>query len=325
MIMYVKNFWILIFLIPVSYLFVRNFKYGKHDLFLIGGEWRKHELYDVYLVKWFFSFFVFIFFILFIVLSIVGVSHNRREITKHPSAVDVVFTLDISRSMLCEDILPNRLQKSIDFSKEIVGQLTGNRYGIVIFKGNGVQVAPVTEDREAVLDRISSLSPDLFTSRGTNIGNGLRVSTTSFSNGNNRRRFIILFTDGENLIGKPENSLSVLKEQNIKIIVIGTGTREGKELKDSQGKPIVNANGNAVISKLNPSMLKYIASVTGGYYFDISDPGTLADVLKLLSSKGSRSEIQTVHVDSYLFFLSIALVFLLFSITIRIFPWKGVF
>jgi len=325
MIMYAQNLWILIFLIPVSYLFVRNFRYGKQDLFLIGGEWRKHELYDVYLVKWFFSFLVFIFFIVFIVLSIVGVSHSRREISKQPSSVDVVFTLDISRSMLCEDILPNRLQKSIDFSKEIVGQLTGNRYGIVIFKGSGVQVAPVTEDRDAVLDRISSLSPGLFTSRGTNIENGIKVSATSFSDGNDRKRFIILFTDGENLTGKPENSLSVLKEQNIKIIVIGTGSREGKELKDSQGKPIVTANGKAVISKLNSSMLKYIASVTGGYYFDISDPGTLADVLKLLSSNDSRSGIQTVQVDSYLFFLSIGLVFLLFSITIRIFPWKGVF
>ncbi len=325
MIFYPSNLWFLLLLVPVLYVFTRNFRKGKQDLFAIGGEWQKGKVYDVYLIKWFFSLLVFILFILFTVLSLAGFVSKRREITDMPPRGDILFVFDISRSMLCDDVPPDRLQWSLNFAKGIIGELPSERYGIVVFKGRGVQIAPVTEDTEAVLNRLVSISPSILTSRGTNIEAGIKTAAAAFPSGDDRRRFIILFSDGGELSGKIGRVVKILKERDINTIIIGTGTPAGKELIDGKGNPILDSDGKPVLSKLNVSVLKYFASETGGHYFDLTGKDVFSEVMGVLSSAFSHSRVETVRNDSYLLTLAFALVFLFLSIIIRIFPWKVVF
>jgi Ca-activated chloride channel family protein len=319
MIYYPENLWFLLLIIPVVYLFFKNFRLGKHDLFMIGGEWRKQQLHDVYLLRWFFSALVFILFMLFTVLALAGFVSRSRKITDLPSKGDIVFTFDISRSMLSDDIPPDRLKRSLLFAKNIIGELPAERYGIVVFKGRGVRIAPVTEDREAVLNRLVSLSPDILTSKGTNIEDGVKTAAASFPSGDDRRRFIILFTDGGALSGNLTDTIKILKEQNIDTIVIGAGTSEGKKL------PILDKEGKPVFSKLDVTALKYFAAETGGHYFGMADDSAFSAVMRVLSSEISPSRVEVVRNDSYLFPLALALLFLFLYIIIRIIPWKSVF
>ena len=325
MVLYPGNLWYLLLLVPVVYLFFKNFRKGKHDLLKIDGKWRKHQLNDVYLLKWFFSFLFFVLFILFTVLALTGFVKKRREIMDLPPKGDIVFVFDISRSMLCDDIPPGRLQKSLQFAKGIMGELPAVRYGIVVFKGSGVQLVPVTEDSEAVVTRLASISPDTLTSKGTDIEEGLKTAAASFPSGDDRRRYVLLFTDGGELSGNVRDVVKLFKEKNIDPVIIGTGTQEGKELKDSKGKTVVDKAGKAVIVKLDPSVLTYFAAETKGHYFDIAKPGSFGRVMNVLSSEISHSRITIVQDDAYLFSLVFALVFLFLHISIRIFPWKGVF
>ncbi len=316
---YPDNLWFLLLIIPVSYLFFKNFRTGKHDLFQTGGKWGKQQLHDVYLLRWFFSSLVFILFMLLTVFALAGFVSKSRKITDLPPKGDIVFTFDISRSMLSDDIPPGRLKRSLLFAKSIMGELPAERYGIVVFKGRGVRIAPVTEDSEAVLNRIASLSPAILTSKGTNIEEGVKTAAVSFPAGDDRRRFILLFTDGGALSGKLNETVKLLKEKEIDTIVIGAGTIEGKEL------PIRDKEGKPVISKLDETVLKYFAVETGGHYFNLADPSAFSGVMKVLRSEISPSRVEVVRNDSYLLPLSFALVFLFLYILIRIIPWKSVF
>jgi len=318
-IFYPRNLWFLLLIIPVAYLFFTNFRSGKRDLFTTGGKWGKQQLHDVYLLRWFFSSLVFILFMFFTVLALAGFVSKSRKITDLPPRGDIVLTFDISRSMLSDDISPSRLKKSLLFAKSIMGELPAERYGIVVFKGRGVRIAPVTEDSEAVLNRLASLSPDILTSKGTNIEEGVKAAAASFPSGDDRRRFIILFTDGGALSGKLDETVKILKAQDIDTIVIGAGTVEGKEL------PIRDKEGKAVYSKLDDTVLKYFAAETGGHYFALADPGAFSSVMHVLTSEISPSRVEVVRNDSYLLPLSFALVFLFLYIFIRIIPWKSVF
>ncbi len=319
------NLWFLLLIVPVVYLFSRNLRTGKGNLLNIGGEWRKGQIHDVYLVKWFFSFLVFVLFMIFTVLALAGFVSKRREITNLPPKGDIVFVFDISRSMLSDDIPPGRLKRSLRSARSIMGELPAERYGIVVFKGRGVQVAPVTEDREAVMNRLSSISPDILTSRGTDIEAGIKTAAASFPSGDDRRRFIILYTDGGALSGSLDKTVKLLKDRHIDTIVFGAGTAEGKELKDGSGNPLLDRDGKPVVSKLDGSRLRYFASETGGHYYDVSGPNSFPAVIRLLSSEISPSRVEIVQNDTYLMPLSLALLFLFLYITIRIIPWKSVF
>ncbi len=325
MVLHPQSFWLFFILLPIIFLFIWNFRKGRHDLFLIGGEWRKHQLYDVYLVKWFFSSLVFLLFVIFSVLAMAGFSSNQRKVAEVPPGTDIVFTIDISRSMLCDDIYPNRLKRSLDLIKGIIGKIPDERYGIVVFKGTAVKTVPVTEDNEALMTSLMYISPEILTSRGTNIEAGLNAAAAFFPEGDDRKKFILLFSDGENLSGDPKKAVKKFKEKNIEVIVFGAGTQEGKELKDVKGVPVVDKDGKKVITRLDRSVLKFIASAGKGEYLDVSNSDTLNRVVRIISSSTSTSRVEIVQRDSYIFFLSLALVSLFLYISIRIFPWKGVF
>ncbi len=325
MIQYPGNLWLLLIVIPVVAILVSNFQKGKHDLYRIGGEWRKHQLYDVYLVKGFFSSLSFVFFIIFTVLALSGVSGTGRKIIDIPSKADIVFSMDISRSMLSDDILPSRLSRSKDAVKNIMGRLPEERYGLVVFKGRGVKLAPVTEDSEAVLLNLLSVSPEMFTSAGTNLEAGLLAAASMFPKGEERRKVIILFSDGENLSGNPGKAVQFIKDKGIEVVVFGAGTETGKVLRDSSGRIVTDKTGNEVITRLDRSKLKYIASSLGGSYFEMSASGSVSEAVDSLALNISSSRLVTAGEEAYTFYLFLAVLLLILFVSIRIFPWKNVF
>lgn len=325
MIQHPGSLWLILIVIPVIAVLVSNFQKGKHDLYRIGGEWRKHQLYDVYLVKGFFSTLSFVFFVISTVLALTGFSGTGRKIVDLPSKADIVFTMDISRSMLSDDILPSRLFRSEEVIKNIMGRLPEERYGLVVFKGRGVKLVPVTEDSEAVLLNLVSISPEMFTSTGTNLEAGLLSAASMFPEGEERRKVVVLFSDGENLSGNLEKAVTFIKDKGIEVVVFGAGTEEGKVLRDSAGGIVTDKAGNEVVTRLDRSKLKYIASSLGGSYFEMSGSSSVSEAVDTLALNISSSNLVTAGEEAYTFYLFLAVLSLILFVLIRIFPWKNVF
>ena len=171
------------------------------------------------------------------VIGAAGPFIGAKSETLRKSGCEVVFAFDISRSMLCSDILPSRLDYAAACAKGVAAQLTGTSCAVVLIKGNAVLAVPLTLDYSAVLTLLDALSPNLLTSSGTNLREGINVAAAAFSKDRDCAKFLVLFTDG----GEETSSLvaagSRLREEEISLIAVGTATKEGAEIDMYPGNP----------------------------------------------------------------------------------------
>ena len=312
-------------LIPIFFVLVKRYQRGRSDLNAIGGKWRSHLLMDVFLVKWFFSSLVFILFVAFSILALAEFTGRGKTTALSSSGIDIVFTVDISGSMLGTDVYPSRLKHSVDLISAFIENLPGGRFGLVVFKGSGIKIVPVTEDSSAVSSVLPYLNPDMFSSVGSNLGDGILTSLNSFTIGEEREKIILLFTDGESLSGSTALSAEYAKEKDVKIIIIGTGTETGSDLYSNSGEPILNEHGEIVVSRLNSVLLRGLSSAENIYYLNISNSSILNDTLDIINQQKEAAVISNQRESRYRFFLSAAIIFLLLYISVRIFPWKNTF
>jgi Ca-activated chloride channel family protein len=319
------SFLLFFILIPVLFVMVKRYWRGRKDLNAIGGKWRSRLLMDVFLIKWFFSSLVFILFIIFSILSLAEFTGRGKVTVESSSGIDIVFAVDISGSMLGTDIYPSRLKRSVDLISAFLENLHGERFGLVVFKGAGIKILPITEDSSAVSSVLPYLDPDMFSSEGSNLEDGIITALNSFTAGEERKKIILLFTDGESLSGSTSMSAEYAKDQDVNIIIFGTGTEAGTELYRKGGEPLLDEGGEIVISRLNSTLLKGLSSAENIIYLDISDSSVLHDSLLLINKQLESNVIFDQKETHYRFFLSVAILFLFFYISVRIFPWKNTF
>ncbi len=319
------SFFLFLLLIPVLYISIRRYIRGKKDLKAIGGKWRSRLLMDVFFVKWFFSSLLFILFAVSVILALVEFSGSGRKIVEPSSGVDIVFSVDISRSMTASDISPSRLQRSADLISAFIENLPGERFGLSVFKGDGMKVIPITEDSLAVSSVLPYLSPDMFTSSGTNLETGIITGINSFTEGEERKKILIVFTDGESLSGTTFSLSEKIEENDITAIIIGTGTEDGTELMTARGDPVLDKQGKIVVSRLNKLLLQGMAVSDNIYYLDISDSTVLSDALNVIDRQMEPFVVKDQRESRYRIFLSAAILFIILYIVVRIFPWKNTF
>lgn len=319
------SFLLFLILIPVFFVMVKRYWRGRKDLNAIGGKWRSRLLMDVFQVKWFFSSLVFILFIIFSILSLAEFTGRGKITVESSSGIDIVFTVDISGSMLGTDIYPSRLKRSVDLISAFIENLQGERFGLVVFKGAGIKILPITEDSSSVTSVLPFLGPDMFSSEGSNLEDGIFTALNSFIAGEERKKIILLFTDGESLSGSTSMSAEYAKNQDVNIIIFGTGTETGTELYSKGGAPILNGDGEKVVSRLNIALLKGLSSAENISYLDISDSSVLKDSLLIINKQLESAVVLDQKETHYRFFLSIAILFIFLYISVRIFPWKNTF
>ena len=319
------TFYLFFILIPVIYIFYTRFILGKKDLGSIGGKFRSSLIMDVFVIKWFFSSLLFILFIVFSILAAAGFTGSGKTTIKSSDGVDLVFLVDISGSMLGTDVSPSRLKRSTDLISAYIENIHEGRFGLVVFKGEGVNIIPVTEDSSSISAVLPYLSPDMFSSTGSNLENGINIALSTFTKGEERKKIIFLFSDGEALKGDAFALAEKAKTHDIDIIIIGTGTSRGIEIYKKNGDPIRDDKGTIVISRLNNSLFKNMASLDNVFYLNSSDSTVLKDSLDIIQKQSGSSIVSDIRESRYRFFLSFAILFLFLYISVRIFPWKNTF
>jgi len=185
--------------------------------------------------------------------------------------VDIIVALDVSKSMLAQDVKPNRLKRAQREISDLLNLLNGDRIGLVAFAGSAFLQCPLTLDYSAARIFLDTLDSDLIPVQGTALGGAIRTAVDAFSKKEKKSKALILITDGEDQEGSAQSAVDLAVEQGVKIFIIGVGAEEGSPIPEPDGGFKKDKNGEVVLTKLNESSLIKLAQQTqGGYVRSIS-------------------------------------------------------
>lgn len=322
-----QGLWYLLLLLPIALLVWARYWLGKRDLIALTGGWRRSLTGNLFVVKWFFSSISILLFTAFAVLALSGVSWGRYPVSTDYSGTDVSVAVDISRSMLAEDIYPSRIARAAGVLRQTIDANAADRFDVVVFKGTAVDVVPPTLDREALTSITRVLGPSMLTSPGTDIARGIRAALKSFPAQDAARHVILLFTDGGSLSGDPVKAARAAAAQHVPIYVVACGTQSGGPIPLGNGSFVEDANGNRVITRLELSPLREVAQVSGGKLLMLSDPRVMDQIDSLIGqhlSGGSLGSYRFQTRDQYRVFVVCALLCLCIYLAARIIRWRGI-
>ena len=265
-----------------------------------------------------------IFFIIgisFLILSLVNPKVGVKLKTVKREGVDVVFALDVSKSMLAEDIAPNRLEKSKQIISKIIDQLGSDRVGIIIYAGNAYPLLPITTDHAAAKMFLQNANPDLVSSQGTAINEALNLAKTFYNNDEQTNRFLIIISDGED---HQEESKQVINmaDEGIKVYTIGVGTEIGGRIPLKINGSLIgykkDRKGETVITQRKPDVLQEIAQSSEGSYIDGNKTDKPVNMIEDAIGNAQKSEFETKqfsdYEDQFQWFLGIGILFLFLDV-----------
>ena len=214
----------------------------------------------------------------FLILALARPQFGTRLETVRSEGQDVMVALDVSRSMLAEDVAPNRLERARLEIMRILQRLDGDRIGLVAFAGNAFVQSPLTVDYGAAALFLNAMDTGLIPIQGTNLGEALSVALDAFEEGTRDHRVLIVVTDGEDHEGEIEGALERALDEGVQIHTVGIGSLEGVPIPEftASGERsgfIRDDDGAVVTTRLDESTLERVAQATGGRYFPALGPG----------------------------------------------------
>lgn len=229
--------------------------------------------------------------------------------------IEIMVAIDVSNSMLAEDIKPNRLESAKQAINNLINKLYNDKIGIILFAGDSFLQLPLTTDYSAAKLLLSTVSTDLIPTQGTAIGSAIQLAMDSFTEESKSGKALIIITDGEN---HEDDALSMAKEANekgITITTIGMGTEEGAPIplmRNGQRVDFIkDREGNTVVTKLDAAMLSQIASTANGGFLRASNAGVdlkeIIDEMQDLDKETFESKVFTDYEDRFQIFLAICL------------------
>src|SRR6267378_1298203 len=239
--------------------------------------------------------------------------------------LDLLIAVDTSRSMLSNDVQPNRLERVKLAAQDLVNQLQGDRVGLVAFAGRAFLQAPLTIDYEAAVESINDLDTKTIPEGGTNISEAINLAVNTFGKSAAGNRALIIFTDGEELSGDSAKTAKAAADAGVRIFTIGVGTPQGSLIpinsEDGGTAFVKDSAGQVVKSKLDQKRLSELAQATGGFYLHLDDgPRTMSQLYSqgLANMKAAEMDVRLSRrpIERYEWPLGGALIALALSILI---------
>lgn len=242
-----------------------------------------------------------------LVLALVRPQWDYENRTLESSGMDIVFAIDVSKSMDAMDMMPSRLLRASMQISAFLQQLRTDRIGIIAFAGVASLQCPLTDDYEAVRIVLNSLNSDTAQRPGTNIGSALSLAEKAFATASSTTA-LVLISDGEDLEGQGIKQAKRLKEKGIRIYCMGVGS--------PQGAIVTNPDtGDEIVSKLDEQTLQQIAEQSGGEYYRVTPGGDEIQLIlkRIYATEESRSRSKSLNAlkDQYYLFAALALALLL--------------
>lgn len=232
--------------------------------------------------------------------------------------LDVMFALDVSNSMLAQDISPNRLARAKELIYRTLEQVKNDRTGLVVFAGNAYLQVPLTVDYGAMKMLLAAVTPGMIPTQGTNFTEAIQMADKSFSQKEKKNKVLVLISDGEDHDETAIDAAKAAAANGVIIYTIGIGSPRGSTILDpTTGQPKVDRQGNVVITKLNEAELKNIAEATGGRYQLLENAGrvseNLVNSIAQLGTKNLGAVVYTDYDSYFQYFLGGALILFLIA------------
>lgn len=256
--------------------------------------------------------------IIFVILAAARPQWGKKLQILEEKGLDIVVAIDVSRSMLAEDLSPNRIQRAKNSFMTFLDMLTGDRIGLIVFSGNAFVQCPITSDYSALKMFASIIDVGLIPEDGTDIANAIDKASTLYTK-DTQNRVMILITDGENLQGNFQDAVKKAKENNIIIYTLGIGTQKGAPIpllnhQTGEKEYLKDNDGNIVLTKLDFSNLSWIAKETDGLFFQVAtgqhEIREILNDISLLEKEKIAERRYSQYKEQYLYFALFALLLL---------------
>ena len=255
-------------------------------------------------------------------IALVNPKIGTKLETVKREGVDIVFAIDVSKSMLAEDIAPNRLEKAKQLVTQIINKLASDRVGIIAYAGKAFPQLPITTDYAAAKMFLQSMNTDMLSSQGTAINEAIKLAKTYYDDAEQTNRVLIIISDGED---HSEEAAAVAKEaseEGIRIFTIGVGDIKGGPIPEKRNGIVLNykkdRQGETVITHLNEEVLKDIASNAHGEYINGKNTNEVVDKIGEILNKMDKTEFESKQYadfkDQFQWFLGFAIFFLFLDI-----------
>ena len=269
-----------------------------------------------------------ILFILFSTIALVNPKIGTELKTVKREGVDIVFALDVSKSMLAEDIAPNRLEKAKRIVSEIINTLNNDRVGVIAYAATALPILPITDDYSTAKTFLQSLNTDMLSSQGTAIIQSINLAQKFYDDEDQTNRVLCILSDGEDHEFERQNLLELAERSGITIITIGLGSVKGAPIPIKENNIVKSykkdENGDVVVTKLNTQLLNTIANSSSGIYIEgINTELVVEEIskrLKEMDKKEFESKQFVAYKDQFQWFISFAILFL--SLELLVFEKK---
>ncbi|MFW6224386.1 MAG: VWA domain-containing protein [Bacteroidota bacterium] len=257
--------------------------------------------------------------LIFLILAAANPQIGSRMKKAKRTGIDLVIALDVSNSMLAQDIKPNRLTNARRAIDRLIGRLEGDRLGLVIFAGNAYSHLPITTDYSAAKMFVQSVNTDIVPTQGTAIGEAIEQSISAFGDDSENNKAIIIISDGENHEDNAVKMAEKAADEGIVVHTIGMGSISGAPIPVSSRNGAEHykqdETGNTVISQLNQEMLQEIASAGNGTYITANNTragvNKLYDKIREMEQHEFETRVYADYEDRFQYPLALALLLIL--------------
>jgi Ca-activated chloride channel family protein len=258
----------------------------------------------------------------FITIALVNPKMGTKFKDVKREGLDIVFAVDVSKSMLAEDMAPNRLDKSKQLVTQIINSLNSDRVGIIAYAGKAFPQLPITTDYAAAKMFLQNMNTDMLSSQGTAINEAIELAKTYYDKDQESNRVLIIISDGEDHSTASEDIAEEAHDEGIQIFTIGVGDVKGGPIPIKRNGVVLNykkdRQGETVITKLNEETLKSIAQAANGVYINGANTKAVVDGIKAQLDQLDRTELEASQYadfeDQFQWFLGLGILFLLIDI-----------
>ena len=257
--------------------------------------------------------------IMFLVIALARPQYGTRVDTRKRSGIEAIIAMDISNSMLAEDVRPNRLEKAKMMVSNLVDNMTDDKIGLIVYAGQAYVQLPITSDYVSAKMFLQTISPSMIEMQGTDIAAAINLASRSFTSNEGVSRAIFVITDGEDNEGGAVEAAKAAAEKGMHVYVLGVGEPAGAPIPmPGTGKYITDNEGNTVISHLNEDMCREIANAGNGNYIYVdnssSAQGKLDKYVDKLGRVEMESSIFSEYDEQFQSFLLMSMLFLLLDV-----------
>ena len=260
-----------------------------------------------------------------LIIALINPKIGTKIETFQRLGVDIVFAIDVSKSMLAEDISPSRMDKSKQLVGQVINNLGGDRIGIVAYAGKAFPQLPLTTDYSSAKMFLQNMNTDMLSSQGTAIDEAIRLSSTYFDQDESTERILFIVSDGEDHNDLSYDMADIAAKNNITIYSIGVGTEKGSPIPIKKNGIVMSykkdINGDVVITKLNKTYLENISDKTGGKFIEGSITNDVVQEVIQILENTEKKEFDTQKFsefeDQFQWFIFLGFIFIVFDLFMK--------